>query len=491
MIFRKIYTKRCYIVLLYQLHQHYHRRRHYEFFAQSQALCPRSAAKEESAAHPVGEAFMNAGHWLLQLLAGALDAAFIHMLAIRLFPKRKLSRRVRTAVLAALFCYTTLTECLCPHASAFRIAVIATLGGVYISLTLNAKALGKAYACLLLVSICLIGAFVEKWLCALIVAGTQGHELRADWNTALCLFTFYACLTACVVSMYKALPKRIAGISPLRMLALAAMEGAAVIVFAWRLYGIDTGPAGLGPSFYAWLGLLLFLFNIIIALALRAAVQSYEQALAEEELAAQIATLKREYATLEKDLVVFRSFRHDFTNHLMALRGLNDERDHLGLEMYLEQMSGRMPSSPILRSGNVLIDAIMNAKCTHARELGIELSLSVSVPETISIEWIDLCTLLSNAMDNAIEACEKVEPGKRRIEIHLQKRLVYLYFSISNSMAALPVAAGRGYATSKPSPAGHGIGLQNMRAVADKYNGYFKTRHDAHSFTLLCMLRNE
>lgn len=183
-----------------------------------------------------------------------------------------------------------------------------------------------------------------------------------------------------------------------------------------------------------------------------------------------------------------RQFRHDYKNHMLVVTsllnaGLTDEAKD-----YLDQIkvtSGM--SEERFRTGNIVVDAILNNKRSLAEAFDIELTFSGSVPETC-IEPADLCTVIGNMVDNAIEGAKRC-PGQRYIRMKAVVRGGFLTLSAVNTVAQKVTIRNNRIRTTKADAANHGIGLKNVAAVAKKYHGGMLLSCDEKEFTIDVTMR--
>ena len=170
---------------------------------------------------------------------------------------------------------------------------------------------------------------------------------------------------------------------------------------------------------------------------------------------------------------------HDFTNHLRTLYGLSQENN--AAQNYINELL-KVPQKRVCycHSGNDVIDSIINCKEAEADELQISFSFIVRLETEIHISPVDLCAILANQIDNAIEACEKIsDPSKRFIKVSISQKQNFLFFKVENSVDGDPFDR-TGKLVSQKVGAGktHGLGIKNVAETAKKYNGnldnYFK-----------------
>ena len=184
------------------------------------------------------------------------------------------------------------------------------------------------------------------------------------------------------------------------------------------------------------------------------------------QLAAQQAQYERAMAGDE----ALRAFRHDYKNHMMVVTALLNSGKAEEAAQYLERIKvaagtpGRQFST-----GNFIADAILNDKYMLAEEFSVHISFSGRIPAK-GIENSDLCTVLANLIDNAVEAAKQT-PGPRFVEIEAAVRNGFLALSVANSIAAPVEIKGNRIRTTKGDTRMHGIGLRNVERTAKDYHG--------------------
>ena len=176
-----------------------------------------------------------------------------------------------------------------------------------------------------------------------------------------------------------------------------------------------------------------------------------------------------------------KKVRHDLLNHMILLRQyINDGMYDKSLE-YIDNLTENIAvNSDNINTGNVVIDAVVSAKQTLAHKEGIDFKYTIKVPENLQFDSSDMCVLLGNALDNAIEACEKIDEN-RYITLSIVYEGNMLMCKIENSA---PVKSGNFLKTTKKNPDEHGIGLSNIRFVLGKYKNTLKINYEGNVFTL-------
>lgn len=183
--------------------------------------------------------------------------------------------------------------------------------------------------------------------------------------------------------------------------------------------------------------------------------------------------------------------RHEFHHHLTALKALSDANDADGVARYLEKLTaaGHDPE-PILYCENVLVNAILCKYAADCRIDEIRLDCDALVPKELPFAENDLCTLLMNLMDNALEACRKLPAKQRWIRLQVRKKEHFLVIACENSRdgTASPPDDGLN-ATTKPGLGLHGFGIPAMREIAERYESTLSIHFDEASFSVSTALR--
>lgn len=157
-------------------------------------------------------------------------------------------------------------------------------------------------------------------------------------------------------------------------------------------------------------------------------------------------------------------------------------RKHDEAKCYLEKMTGMMPASEFMfNTGNYIADAILSEGHEAASADGITIDFSGSIPPTI--DSTDLCILLSNSLNNAIEACQPIS-GSRTITICAAFQQGIFVLIMKNPTLHKGQAKDIFPQTTKSDKSSHGFGLENIRKVVCRYDGIVHTSIDNGWFTI-------
>jgi sensor histidine kinase regulating citrate/malate metabolism len=167
-----------------------------------------------------------------------------------------------------------------------------------------------------------------------------------------------------------------------------------------------------------------------------------------------------------------RRIRHDMKNHLLSIGMLLDEGKTEEARSYVESITETVEKlSPDISTGHVLVDAILSDRRRKAEKIGAEFEVEGNVPKDLHMENVDLCTILANGMDNALEAVARIETGSKNIKCVLKNQGGMLYINIKNTTSEKFTGE-----TSKDDKKNHGFGMMNMRMAVEKYDGVMEAR---------------
>lgn len=218
----------------------------------------------------------------------------------------------------------------------------------------------------------------------------------------------------------------------------------------------------------------------------RISISEAEKRSTVELLSSQMEHQIEYYEKINKIYSEFRSFRHDYKNHVLCLRGLIAAGK---TDDALEYMESMQDMSSIAKNkyntGNVIVDALLDDKSDKAQKHNAELLFTGTVP-SFGINSTDLCVILANAIDNAVEACAKDETGNTKdIKLEAETRQGYFFFRASNPIfETIEIKDKNRAITSKSDKENHGFGISNILRTAEKYEGEARIDAENGIFTL-------
>lgn len=202
----------------------------------------------------------------------------------------------------------------------------------------------------------------------------------------------------------------------------------------------------------------------------------------------RIAAYQREliethYREVENMYRQIRGWRHDYRNHIQMMKVLAASGDMDALKVYLDELDTDLNTvDTVVKTGNPMADAILNSKISLARSRNIPTRVDAHIPVKLKMSELDLCCIIGNLFDNAMEASMALPEEKRLIRVYMDVKGTQLYISFTNFTAAKKLSkVGRGFKTSKGE--GHGFGLVRMDDIVSRYDGYLSRNSEDGAFT--------
>lgn len=181
-----------------------------------------------------------------------------------------------------------------------------------------------------------------------------------------------------------------------------------------------------------------------------------------------------------------RVFRHDFKNNLTSVRALISDGQYGEAKKYIDELYGRLDATKnAFSTGNHFADAILAEKSTAAAVWQTKLDFDGIIPAD-GIENIDLCTILANALDNAVEASKLVDNAV--ISVHAVQDSAVFMLTVSNPTLHPVEIKNNTVKTTKLDSMNHGFGIGSIRSAAKKYNGEVNLKYENGYFTVEVMM---
>ena len=211
--------------------------------------------------------------------------------------------------------------------------------------------------------------------------------------------------------------------------------------------------------------------------------KSYEQSMMEYQnkvVAKQVEEVQGLYMTM-------RGWRHDYHNHIQVLKAHMAMGQLDALAGYLDALEQDLSQvDTYVKSGNLMVDAVLNSKLTLARQKDIALDCAAELPEQLSVSDVDLCVILGNLLDNAVEACEKIPPEGRFLRVYCAVVKHQLYLSVQNSAKEELDFDERNYISKKRG--NHGLGMKRVKVLVDQYQGFLNLQNQPGIFAAEVLL---
>lgn len=227
----------------------------------------------------------------------------------------------------------------------------------------------------------------------------------------------------------------------------------------------------------------MFIMNIVVFYMYE---RLHEMSVVKQEISLmeqQLIYQRKYFSQLEENYQQIRGIKHDINRHITLINTLAKKEEYDKIIDYTSELGVTTENiTEIVHTGNVILDAVINEKCCIARKSEINFQFEVEKIEENVINPTSLCIVVSNVLDNAIEACEKIKNRKKpmiQFKLYMQKNNLIL--SVENDAEEIKVEKGN-ILTSKVDKNSHGIGLKNVERVIKENNGYYEIGYEKGKF---------
>jgi hypothetical protein len=228
--------------------------------------------------------------------------------------------------------------------------------------------------------------------------------------------------------------------------------------------------------------------NIIVFSLIEAVIRRNRKDLLLEMAQKQLDIDKKHIVQVTEQHERMSRLSHDFRHHVQAMGALAEGQSFGELTDYLRRLADEQGHvEPAACTGNPILDALLSTKKAAAEQNGALCEWDIAVPAEIGVPAVDLCALLGNALDNAIEACGRAD-GQTFIQMSLFVRNDNLLCEIKNTVGAAPELRGQSLKTLKGGAAPHGIGLNSMKWHCANLGGKMSFEYDESVFELRLLI---
>ena len=195
------------------------------------------------------------------------------------------------------------------------------------------------------------------------------------------------------------------------------------------------------------------------------------------------------YRSISENFVKQRKVTHEYKNQILCIESLINTENYAELKNYIKNIGGHLSTElDYIKTNNVIVDAILNSKYRETLEKGIMFIFQLNDLSTLGIEDEDIVVILSNLLSNAIEACEKYS-GKKVIKLKFIKDGDNIIISVKNTYnGKLEIRDGEIQSSKLTDIDEHGIGINNIIDVIEKYQGSYTIQNDKEEFYFSIML---
>ena len=193
--------------------------------------------------------------------------------------------------------------------------------------------------------------------------------------------------------------------------------------------------------------------------------------------------IETHYQEVENMYRQIRGWRHDYRNHIQTMKVHAANGDMDAIKAYLDELDTDLNTvDTVVKTGNAMADAILNSKISLAQSRNISVHCDAHIPVKLSMSELDLCCIIGNLFDNAIDASMKLPEKERLIRVYMDMKGTQLYISFTNFTAdkKLSKVGGRFYSTKGD---GHGFGLVRIDNIIERLDGYLSRNSEDGAFT--------
>ncbi len=198
--------------------------------------------------------------------------------------------------------------------------------------------------------------------------------------------------------------------------------------------------------------------------------------------------MQKYYDEVENMYAKMRAWRHDYRHHIQTMKVHMANGEHAEVKKYLDLLDDDLTKvETVIKTGNRMADAILNSKLSIAVQRKITVKAEAKIPVSLTVPELDLCIIISNLIDNAIEATMLLPEEKRLIRIYMEMKGSYLYLSVTNTAAGgKKKKTGNLFGTTKGE--GHGYGLFRIDDIVKKHGGYLTRASEDEAFSTEILL---
>jgi sensor histidine kinase YesM len=196
----------------------------------------------------------------------------------------------------------------------------------------------------------------------------------------------------------------------------------------------------------------------------------------------------KQLETIKTSLQTTNAIKHDLKNHMLSIKSLIESGDSLESLNYVSKIINDTGAKHNYSStGNTVIDSIINFKLQESEQKFIKADLDLKIPEKLDIPSFDMTIILGNLIDNAIKAASDVV-GERYIKLMMKYDKGRLIIQTENPYVGEILEDNGVLLTTKVEKQNHGIGLQNIKKVIQKYDGILNIDYTGNIFTVSLMM---
>ncbi len=267
-----------------------------------------------------------------------------------------------------------------------------------------------------------------------------------------------------------------------------------MMIVVFRIIAIDEGLAKSYILILTVIPILILMSKVYIFYMMKKNIYSYK--LYDENKIIKDNVLKESdyYLSISEEKDKVRSLYHDMKNHMICIRHLCEDRDTDKVLEYIDSMENNIVNYNKLNQDfytkNMILDSILRVKKSICIEKNIDFLVDMDFSKNSFMDMVDVCTIFSNVIDNAIEACDKIYEPDILKKIILKSKYIngFCIILIENTKINEIKQIKNIFLTNKKNSNMHGIGLSNVKRTVEKYFGEVIFSHSENIFTVKIMI---
>ncbi len=253
------------------------------------------------------------------------------------------------------------------------------------------------------------------------------------------------------------------------LLIIGGVFGVMVRRCQFVMYGLIVEKNGKNPGS---VGITILTITVIILFITLLIIKYKSIEMQNEMLTLKEKVFEEEYENLLQMMEKNGQLFHDMKNHLLILSNYAEQGDIESISNYIKEMGNNLCTEKNgFWTGNRILDLVISQKRSVAKRKEIDFQIQASRLPQLSIKDSEICALFGNLLDNAIEACEKIQSDKRWIVLNINTQESLMYICISNNVAAIPQKKKERFVSEKPNKSMHGFGLKSVERIVKRHGG--------------------
>lgn len=233
--------------------------------------------------------------------------------------------------------------------------------------------------------------------------------------------------------------------------------------------------------------LLLTFSNIVLISSLVKILKSNKKYIELTKLQEKINAENKYYSNIKKYYIKTKELNHDMKNHLICIKEMN--KKNIDTSNYINNIEKKLDEySAVFDTGNITLNIILLEKKELCIEKGIDFTININFSDCNFIKEEDTCSIFANALDNAIEACEKIKDDDKKIKLQGMVLNKFFVIKITNTKSNDILLKNNAFLTTKEDKEFHGLGIKSIKNSLEKYDGAISINFSENLFCLNMMI---